>query len=136
MHWTACILRRVNPARRANRDRAFRLSWGVILFLAGFFILLLVVSNYYLLPAMQIAPQATPTERRWLQAASALLLAVVLFVLIVGLMMVFRVGRFFMPRSLGQRTETKYVDAWAESAKRIEVEPEDDEDDEDDERAA
>src|SRR5439155_23070811 len=104
----AYTARRVNPSRRANRLRIFRLSLGVVLFLAGFFVLLLIVSHYYLLPAIKVVPQATPGERRWLQAASALLLAVVLFVLFIGLMMVFRVGRFFLPRSYGQRTETKY----------------------------
>src|SRR5689334_9117056 len=129
---------RVNPSRRANRARVFRASWAMIVFLAAFFVVLIVVSDYYLLPAMQIAPRATPTEKRWLSAASALLLAVVLFVLGAGLVMVFRVGRFFLPRSQGQRTETKYVDAWAESARRVQVEPRraDDQDGTGDEEAA
>jgi len=118
----------VTPTRRANLARILRASWATILFLAGFFVLLLVVVDYYLLPAMQVVKQATPTERRWLQAASALLLAVVLFVLGAGLGVLFRVGRFFLPRSLGQRSETKYVDAWAESAKRVRVGGDDDED--------
>jgi hypothetical protein len=133
----------VTPTRRANLARIFRASWALIVFLAAFFVLLLIVVNYYLLPAMQVVKQATPTEKRWLQAASALLLAVVLFVLGVGLVMVFRVGRFFLPHPHGQRTETKYIDAWAESAKRVKIgsaadadeDGGDDDDDDDDDDA-
>jgi hypothetical protein len=98
----------------------------VLLFLAGFFALLLLITHQYLLPALQTAPNATPAEKRWLSAASALLLAVVLFVLGAGLVMIFRVGRFFS-RSNEARTQTKYVDAWAEAARRVQMEPDDSE---------
>ena len=52
----------------------------------------------------------------------------VLFILFVGLMMTFRIGRFFFPRSTPPPAKTQYVDAWAESGTRISVPDEQDED--------
>jgi hypothetical protein len=117
----------VTPTRRSNRARIFRLSWSLLLFLLGFFALLVLITHQYLLPALQIIPNATTSEKRWLSVASALLLAVVLFVLGAGLVMIFRVGRFFS-RSSDARTTTKYVDAWAESGRRVSMQPTDDAD--------
>jgi hypothetical protein len=54
-----------------------------------------------------------------------LLLFVLLFVLFAGTLLSLRIGRFFFPRPVPKRTETKYVDAWAESAKRVQVPPAD-----------
>src|SRR5690242_21918421 len=106
------------PAMHWLRDyRIWRAPWALIIFLLGFFVLLIVVSHYYLLPALTVAKGATPTEKRWLSAASMLLMFVVLFTLIVGIMLVFRVRRYFAPPP-AVRTKTQYVDAWAESAKR------------------
>jgi hypothetical protein len=108
--------------------RIWRAPWALILFLLGFFALLVIVSRYYLLPAFAVLEGASPTEKKWLSAASTLLLAVVLFTIAVGLVLVFRVRRYFVPPPR-PRTKTQYVDAWAESAKRLENAPpaEDDE---------
>jgi hypothetical protein len=108
--------------------RIWRAPWALILFLLGFFALLVIVSRYYLLPAFAVMEGASPTEKKWLSAASTLLLAVVLFTIAVGLVLVFRVRRYFVPPPR-PRTKTQYVDAWAESAKRMENAPPDDEED-------
>jgi len=113
-------LRPANPSR-------WRTPWALIVFLLGYFVLLVVVSRYYLLPAFEVVHKATPAERKWLSASSALLLAVVLFIIGVGIVLMFRVSRFFFPRSIPTRAKpTEYVDAWAESAKRMTENPADD----------
>src|SRR5437868_15255385 len=109
--------------------RAGRIHWGALLFLVGFTILLILVCSYYLLPAMDAALHATDREKRGLMAYSRLMLAIILFILIAGMMLTFRFGRFFFPRPTAPRTRTKYVDAWAESEKRKQVPPEDDDED-------
>ena len=116
--------------RLTVRRRAGRTPWAVVTFLVGFAVLIVFVSFYYLLPAMDAALDATPRQRRGLAAYSWLLMALVLMILFVGLMMTFRFGRFFFPRSAPPASKTKYVDAWAESAKRVSVpdEPEPDDD--------
>ena len=44
----------------------------------------------------------------------------VLFVLFAGLLLSFRVGRFFFPRPTpAPRRRTEYVDAWVESGRRM-----------------
>jgi hypothetical protein len=107
--------------------RAGRTPWAVLLFLIGFAVLIAFVSFYYLMPAMDAALDAPPRQRRHLAAYSWLLMSLVLFILLVGLMMTFRFGRFFFPRTTPPPAKTKYVDAWAESGKRIAVPREDDE---------
>jgi O-antigen/teichoic acid export membrane protein len=94
-------------------------QWGVIAFLLAFFVLVVVVSHAFLIPALTAANGATQDERRRLAAYSALLLVVVLFCLGVGLFMAFRFGRFFFPRPSSPRIRTKYVDAWAEAGRRM-----------------
>ncbi|HEV2294421.1 MAG TPA: hypothetical protein VGR35_11230 [Tepidisphaeraceae bacterium] len=103
--------------------RTGRTTWAVLLFLVGFAALIVFVSFYYLQPAMLAALDATPKQRRGLAAYSWLLMSLVLFILLVGLMMTFRIGRFFFPRSAPPPRKTKYVDAWAESARRMETPP-------------
>ena len=44
-----------------------------------------------------------------------------LFILIAGILLTFRFGRFFLPRQRESAKPTQYSDAWAESAKRIEL---------------
>ena len=106
--------------------RAGRTHWAVLAFMAGFVVLLMGVSYYYLLPAMDAARGATVTEKRQLVAYSRLLMAVILFVLFVGLWITFRVGRFFFPRGQREgRVQTKYVDAWTESGRRMDTPPRD-----------
>jgi hypothetical protein len=99
---------------------------AVLAFLLLFAILLVCVSNFYLLPAISAAKNATPDEKRRLMAYSRLLLAIVLFILFVGLVMTFRIGRFFFPRPTKPRVQTKYVDVWAEAGKRLDTEDADD----------
>ena len=106
-------------------QRAARTPWAVLLFLFGFTVLIVLVSYYYLLPAMEAAQGATPREQRGLAAYSRLLLVVVLFILFAGLVVTFRIGRFFQPRSTPPPAKTKYVDAWAESGKRMQAPPRD-----------
>jgi hypothetical protein len=107
------------PRRRATRSG--RTYWAILAFLIGFTILLIGVCSYYLIPAMDAAtsPGITPKEKRTLMAVSRLMLFVVLFVIFAGLLLTFRVGRFFFPRKSAPRTQTNYVDAWAEAGKRM-----------------
>ena len=105
-----------------------RTPWGVIVFMLSFALLISWVSRYYLIPAMIAAKDATSTEKRWLVASSRLLLVVILFVIVAGIFLTFRVGRFFFPRpTQPKRQPTQYVDAWAESAKRMQLSDDPDE---------
>src|SRR2546430_2250122 len=109
--------------------RPSRIPWRVIVFMVAFAALIAFVSHYYLIPALSAAKDATPREKRWLMASSRLLLAVILFIIVAGIFMTFRVGRFFFPRySRPPRSPTQYIDAWAESAKRLQETDEDAED--------
>ena len=116
------------PPRHARPARA---PWPVIVFLAGFGLAVVGLAYYYLLPAAEAvvsAKQAGDTKgQRAISATAALLLAVLLIVLICGIFMTFRIGRYFFPRNTAPRTKTKYVDAWAESAKRMPTPPPEDE---------
>jgi hypothetical protein len=108
---TAPHLRRRNPVRAAL---------PVVLFLVGFAAVLVAVCRLYLLPALRAAASADPQQRRQLGATAWLVMAVVLFVLFAGLLLTFRVGRFFFPRPAPPaRGRTEYVDAWAESGRRM-----------------
>jgi hypothetical protein len=111
----------MNPHPLHHHARSvLRLSWGVILYLLGFAVLLTFISHYYLLPALNAAKTATPAEKHILVAHARLILVVFLFVLLVGLMMTFRVARFFFPQPPRQQIKpTTYSDAWAESARRM-----------------
>jgi hypothetical protein len=105
---------------RATNLSRWRTPWALLIFLLGYVILLVVVSHYYLLPALKVVHDATPAERKWLSASSALLLSVILFILGVGIVLTFRVSRFFFPRpGIAREKPTQYVDAWSESAKRM-----------------
>lgn len=80
----------------------------------------------YLFPAMEAAKSATDDEKRGLVAYSRLLLVVVLFVLFAGMLLTFRVGRLFLPRSSDRTAApTDYPDAWAESGRRVKLPDED-----------
>lgn len=97
----------------------------VAAFLIGFAVLLVFVCYYYLFPALDAARDAPPSARRVLAAHARLLLAVMLFILGVGLVLTFRTGRFFLPRRRTPAKPTQYPDAWAESARRIKVDEDD-----------
>ena len=101
----------------------------VLAFLLGFCVLFLFVTNYYLLPATEAFGQATPGQQRVLAAHSRLLLAILLIILFSGLVLTFRVGRFFFPRPRQPMKPTRYPDAYAEAARRIKVDEEDPEED-------
>lgn len=103
--------------------RSGRIYWATLAFLIGFAVLIYVVSDWYLLPALDAAQGATTAEKRQLSAYSRLLLAIVLVILICGILLTFRFGRFFFPRQRDARRPTKYVDAWAESGKRMQTPP-------------
>jgi hypothetical protein len=102
-----------------NPPRPNRTYAGVVGFLVGFTVLLLVVCHYYLLPAIDAAKSATQPAQKYLAADAALLLAILLVILVSGLILTFRIGWFFFPRKSGPRTKTRYVDAWAEAGKRV-----------------
>jgi hypothetical protein len=100
-----------------------RLPWAMICFLSGFALLLALVSRWFLLPAFDAARTATPPERAHLSAVATLMLAVVLFILIIGLLLVFRLRKYILPSAPRRRARTEYIDAWAESAKRFKTPP-------------
>ena len=96
-----------------------RFHWALAAFLLGFVALLLLLTHGYLLPATQAMRNATPEEKRRIAAYSRLLMVVVLVLLGAGLILTFRVGRFFLPRHRPKLTRTPYTDAWSESSQRV-----------------
>ena len=110
-----------------RRHRLARVHYGVLFFLVAFAGFLIFLSSYYLLPALRAFIDAKKEgDNRGvhaISATSALLLAILLIILITGLILTFRIGRFFFPRKAPPRTRTKYVDVWAESGKRMETPP-------------
>ena len=111
-------------ARATLARRGGRIFWPTLAFLLGFAVLIYVVSDWYLLPALDAAQTANPTEKKHLAAHARLLLAVVLVILVCGILLTFRFGRFFLPRQRDARGRpTRYSDAWAESAKRMRTPP-------------
>jgi len=97
--------------------RAFTF-WPALFFLVFFALLIVFVSNYYLLPALSASQSATQPARAHLRAEAALVLSILLVILFCGLVLMFKVHRFFLPGPKAPRTQTKYVDAWAEAGKR------------------
>lgn len=92
--------------------------WPALFFLIFFAFLIVFVSHYYLLPALSASQAATQPARDRLRAEAALVLTILLVMLFSGLMLMFKVHRFFLPRPRTPRTQTKYVDVWAEAGKR------------------
>ena len=95
--------------------------WAMVAYLLGFAVLITFIAWYYLIPALEAATNATPPQRQQLSAYSLLLLAIILLIVFVGIVLTFRVSRYFFPRPPHGRTQTEYVDAWAESAKRLDA---------------
>jgi hypothetical protein len=112
---------------RRHRDRRGRVHWAAIAFLVVFAAVALWIAYYAMQPVAQATQHASDEEKRRIVAWFRLLLAVLLFILIAGLVLTFRFGRLFFPRPTPPRTKTPYVDAWAESAKRVRVPSEGDE---------
>lgn len=96
---------------------------AVVVYLAGFVAVLLIVSHFYLLPAIEATRGADPKQRELLAWHARLVLIVVLFVLLGGLMLTFRISRFFRPRPGPRPKPTQYVDAWEESGRRMKTPP-------------
>lgn len=103
--------------------RPGRIYWATLAFLSGFAVLIYVISDWYLLPAFDAARDADPAGKKSLAANAWLLLAVVLMILVCGILLTFRFGQFLLPRPREPRRPTKYVDAWAESGKRMPTPP-------------
>ena len=80
----------ISPRRGFHRT-----LWATSAFLIAFVALLSLVADYFMRPAVRAAHVATPPERRELSAISILLLVILLTMLTVGLMLTFRVRRFF-----------------------------------------
>lgn len=117
------------PAPQTPADRpAGRPIWAALAFLVAFLLGVVALAYYYLLPALraflEARRQGDKPGTQAISATSALLLAVVLLILVAGVLLTFRIGRLFFPRNAPPRTRTEYVDAWAESAKRMETPPE------------
>lgn len=102
-----------------SQTRPARIHWATLAFLLGFSVLLIFICYYYLFPALEAARQASPEEKRTLSAHATLLLAVVLVILLSGIILTFRIGRFFFPGAAAKRERTKYTDAWAEAGRRL-----------------
>src|SRR3954453_15688370 len=86
------------PATRDPRFPRGAIHWAVRVFMLGFAVLLVVLSWYYLIPAGEVARDASHADKMKLRAVSTLLMAVVLFILFVGLLLVLRAGRDFFPK--------------------------------------
>jgi hypothetical protein len=109
--------------------RPARIPAAFLIFLAAFTALVVFLCFYYLLPAARASLEARKAGDKVgthaISATSALLLSILLLILVAGILLTFRIGRYFFPGKTGPRTQTKYVDAWAESAKRLETPPDD-----------
>ena len=110
------------------RARLRRSLWATVTFLLAFAALITIIARSFLLPALVAARDASASEKRQLSAYAMLLMAVVLLIVIVGIIVTFRIHRFFLPIQTKPRVHTKYVDAWAESARRVGDVPPDDPD--------
>jgi hypothetical protein len=97
-----------------------RTIWPLVFYLVGFVGLLLLVCFGYIKPAAEALPHATGHEKLGLVAYARLLMMLTLFVLFVGLLLMFRAHRFFLPGE--PNGPTKYTDAWAEAGKRAKPE--------------
>ena len=113
-----------NELRNSRSPGLGRSLVAILLYLLGFAAVLMLVCWLYLFPAVRAAASAIehhdPRQKRELAATASLVLVVVLFVLFAGLLLAFRMGRFFFPRPRPPRAKpTQYVDAWEESGRRV-----------------
>lgn len=116
-------MRTAGPEYSVFPRHSGRIIWPMIAFLAGFAALLVMVCYGYLFPAMRAFHDAPPQQKQQLAATGRLMLAVVLFILIAGLVLAFRLGRFFLPRHRRSASPTQYTDAWAEAGRRVKLPP-------------
>jgi hypothetical protein len=120
----------VSPMETQHRLR--RSLWATVAFLGAFGALIVIVANYFLIPAADAARTADTVGKRQLSAVAMLLLAILLVIMLIGLLMTFRIRRFFQPAEPATRTKTEHIDAWAESARRMTAPPTDDDEDDPD----
>lgn len=106
--------------RRAN-SHSGRIIIAVTVYLVGFTLLLLAVSHFYLIPAYKAFAAGNPAQQKALSITAALVLTLILFILLAGLLLSFRVGRFFWRKTSHRPAPTKYTDAWKESGRRMEL---------------
>jgi hypothetical protein len=115
-------------AKPPAAERPARPRWAALVFLLAFAAGVVVLSYHYLFPALRAFVEARhrgdQSGARAISATAMLLLAVLLFILFCGLILTFRIGRLFFPRAQPPRVKTQYVDAWAESGKRMQAPPE------------
>jgi len=107
--------------------RFTRPFFPLIGFMLAAWIVLFLVTDMFLIPAIRAASGADTIARKQLAAISALVLAIILTCLLAILMLVLRPGRFFLPRKPEPKVRTKYVDAWAEAGQRLELPQEENE---------
>ena len=117
------LLRQYPMHRKRRSFRSGRTLWAVLLYLAGFALLLVIVTQLYLVPTLIAEHRAgvTPEQRRIMVAHSRLVMVLLLVVLVVGLLLTFRISRFFFPRQAEPRKPTQYVDAWKEAGRRLKL---------------
>jgi H+/Cl- antiporter ClcA len=101
-----------------RRHRMTRFLIATLAFTLGAGVVIVLAVRMYLLPAYEAWRSADPQQRDLISASSALLLALVLVVLLLLLVAAFGIRRFFFPQPPSQRTQTRYIDAWAEAGRR------------------
>lgn len=101
-----------------DRRRYAGISWAPVLFLLSFLAAIGVMAWFWLEPVLRIATEGTHEQRIRLAAYSALTLAILVLVLLVGLVLTIRIGRRLRLLGTRERVKTDYPDAWEESARR------------------
>ena len=109
------------PRPHVHPRSSGRSHWTAVAFLFSFTLLLIAICHFFLFPALEAMKKATPKEKAGLRAWASLVEAILLFILLVGLILSVRIGRFFFPRPDVPRVQTKHIDAWAEAGKRMET---------------
>jgi hypothetical protein len=116
--------------------RSGRSVVGVVGFFVLFTVLLLLVYKFYMVPWIAEAQHASKPHLRKMSAEALLLMCVLLAILLSGLLVTFRISRFFVEPPSGKRSQTKVVDAWSEAGKRLENDPPGDEGEDEEEESS
>ena len=77
------------------------------------------MSKMYLLKALADFNGADERGRKLIAVHALLLMSVMLAILGLSWILIFRIGRYFFPRSGTREPKTKYTDAWTEAGKRL-----------------
>jgi len=101
--------------------RFTRPIFALVGFMIAAWVILFLVTDLYLIPALKAVQGADSIARKQLAAISALVLAIILTSLVAILLLILRPGRFFLPGKSAPKTRTKYVDAWAAAGERMEI---------------